>query len=162
MNVRLLTALVVILSEGHFAVLAQQPRIVRPRSSVELVTFPKPAVTAHPTNASTAAEPVEYNGPCNYLSYLRRKVLKAWLPPKTTQTLTTKVVFTVAKDGKVSNAHVLESSGNMIADGEALTAIERASPFLPLPERCPATVDFEFTFARRVSAPSVRGSIVPI
>ena len=70
-----------------------------------------------------------------------------------------KVVFTVARDGKVRNPHVIQSSGNAMADGEALKAIERASPFWPLPKGCPKTVDFEFTFATRSEKPGLEGQI---
>ncbi len=63
--------------------------------------------------------------------------------------------FKVHMDGKVSNIRVLKSSGDQKTDKDAVRAIERASPFKPLPGYWGVSVndltDLEYTFADSVS-----------
>jgi len=159
---RLIAVSFMIFASAICSALAQQPQKASGSSSVDFATFPNPVLSpVSSTSPPRVAEPIEYNGPCNYLGCLNRKVRNLWLPPKTAQKLITKVVFTIARDGKLSNAHVTKPSGNAAADAAAVKAVEMASPFFPLPEGCrPETVDFEITFSRRASVPSVEGKIM--
>jgi len=91
-----------------------------------------------------------------YLADLKRRMDRAWFPPtksKKNQLYATTVVFTNNHDGQITNLHVSQSSGNLIFDKAALTAVENSSPYRPLPEGAPASVDMEFKFSyEKVSA----------
>jgi protein TonB len=45
-----------------------------------------------------------------------------------------RVIFTVHKDGSVSSAALVQSSGHAVLDDEAIALLARSSPLPPIPE----------------------------
>ena len=60
--------------------------------------------------------------------------------------------FKVQKDGAVSDVSVTRSSDNQATDEDAVRAIKRASPFMPLPKYCDSPADIEYTFDDRFAS----------
>jgi TonB family protein len=77
---------------------------------------------------------------------MQRRIKKAWFPPKGNESKRISLKFKVAKSGQVTRIRLVESSGLQIADAAAITAIETASPFAPLPAGAPDQVEIKFTF----------------
>lgn len=126
---------------------AQEPRTAPARQAVDISTFPKPSVSTPEEclkKRASALAPVYW--PCNYMSALQRKVTRVWAPPKDAVNARVKVGFSIARDGKVDNLHIVVSSHTAAADAAAMKAIEDASPFGPLPSGTASPVNFEFTF----------------
>ncbi len=81
-----------------------------------------------------------------YMTEMQRRIKQAWFPPKLNEYMRTIVVFKVHKNGEVTDLKLVTSSKNKIADDIALKAVDRASPFKPLPLGAPGDVDIQFTF----------------
>ncbi len=82
----------------------------------------------------------------SYLADMQRRIKRAWFPPKGNESKRISLKFKVAKSGAVTRIRLVESSGLQIADAAAITAIETASPFAPLPAGAPDQVEIKFTF----------------
>jgi TonB family protein len=67
-----------------------------------------------------------------YLEEIYRKVSRNWRPPSRTALKTT-VHFRIARNGRLSDVEIENSSGNFLFDQAALRAIEASSPMPPLP-----------------------------
>lgn len=85
-----------------------------------------------------------------YAALIREKVARNWrregldprlkLPPAI-------IVFDLQRDGSVSNARILQSSGHYLLDQSGLRAVLQSSPFQPLPRDLPNssyTISLEF------------------
>lgn len=87
--------------------------------------------------------------------HIRRK----WVPVKTDHSGVTKVLFLVEPDGTLTYLKLTLESGYSDMDQAAIKAVERSSPYKPLPPKCqfkPLKVEmtFEQTFhARRYFGP---------
>lgn len=81
-----------------------------------------------------------------YMSDLQRRIKRCWFPTRDTQSLRIKVMFKIHSDGQMSNLRLSAPSHNALADQAALSAVQNASPFAPLPAGAPENVDIEFTF----------------
>lgn len=82
-----------------------------------------------------------------YLTKLREKVKKHWRPSNLNNNHYTVLAFTIDRNGNISRLRVLQSSGSKLADRQAIVAIEKSSPFAPLPESYPGerfNLDFSF------------------
>ena len=82
----------------------------------------------------------------SYLADMQRRIKKAWFPPKGNESKRISLKFKISKSGEVSRIRLVESSGLQIADAAAITAIETAAPFAPLPAGAPDQVEIKFTF----------------
>jgi TonB family protein len=68
-----------------------------------------------------------------YLTNMNRLIGTHWFRPQITGDLTTRIAFTINRDGSISDAAIEQSSGNGTADRAALRAILESSPLPPLP-----------------------------
>jgi len=70
----------------------------------------------------------------SYLNTLKKKVVSTWkYPPGISGIQTVKLRFVVDNDGKLVSAEVVDSTDARLSTS-ALEAMNRASPFLPVPE----------------------------
>jgi len=81
-----------------------------------------------------------------YMADLQRKIKSRWNPPKSNETKKLKVFFEVARDGKISKARVLDSSGDDQVDKAGLAALKELGYAPPLPAGAPESVAIEFSF----------------
>lgn len=81
-----------------------------------------------------------------YMQDLQRRIKRAWFPARTDLSNRVVVLFKIHSDGSVSNISLRKSSGISRHDNAALTAVQNAAPFPPLPKYSPDAVDIEFTF----------------
>jgi len=82
-----------------------------------------------------------------YLDQLKRRVERQWIPGFTNSSSRTVLQFTVEKDGQVSGLRVISPSRFPMTDQVAVDAIQRASPFEPLPQGYDKErIDIQFTF----------------
>ncbi|MBY0549905.1 MAG: TonB family protein [Candidatus Obscuribacterales bacterium] len=81
-----------------------------------------------------------------YMQDLQRRIKRAWFPSRTDLSNRVVVLFKVHSDGSVSDVSIRRSSGITRHDNAALTAVQNAAPFPPLPKYSPDAVDIEFTF----------------
>lgn len=87
-----------------------------------------------------------------YLSQLNTNIKRNWEPPNEEYSRKTVALFKVAKDGSLISSQILESSGNVYFDNEALKAIARSFPFKSLPNDFRGkSIDVQFTFERKVN-----------
>lgn len=68
-----------------------------------------------------------------YMEDLKRRLKRAWFPPKNSCDLKFSTVFKIHSDGVMSNLRLDSCSGLAIADWAALKAVKNAAPFRPLP-----------------------------
>lgn len=81
-----------------------------------------------------------------YMATLQRSIKRSWHPPKSGQSKRVKVSFEVARDGRISQSKVIESSGEAAVDQAGLDALEELGKAEPLPAGAPESVKIEFTF----------------
>ena len=111
------------------------------------------SVVAAPTGATGAtAGKIQKVNFAPFMAELQRKIKKQWFPPKGEETKRVGVIFKLSKQGTMSNLLVSTSSGSPTADQAALTAVEKATPYPPLPDGAPKDVDIQFTFDYNVFA----------
>ncbi len=122
----ILSLILVIIANKVCAKDTSQPNVGgRPR--------PRPA-TVSPQSVSGASKSVPY------LSDVKRRIKRAWFPPKHNEGAIVTVTFTVHGNGTISKVKLKKSSGRGICDQAALKAIENAAPFRPLPGEFPSKV----------------------
>ena len=68
-----------------------------------------------------------------YLTNMNRLIGMHWFRPQISGDLTTKISFTINRDGSITDAKIEASSGNGTADRAALRAVLESSPLPPLP-----------------------------
>lgn len=93
-----------------------------------------------------------------YMANLQRRIKKHWMPPRHTESRTIVVMFTVARDGALSELHITRSSGVSIADQAAIQAVQNSAPLPPLPPHAPESVQIEFTFDYNVFSGATGGN----
>lgn len=82
-----------------------------------------------------------------YMRDVQMKIKRNWDPPKSNQSKRVVLVFTIAKDGRLVNIKVANSSGIPSVDKAAIAAVEYSAPFKPLPvEFRGSEIDIHFTF----------------
>jgi len=112
------------------------------------------------SNGDAAAPPVNYMRELDriathdvdfhpYMADLSRRLKRAWFPPKDERNKVVAVHFLVLRGGELALLSLDKSSGSAAADGAALEAVTKASPFRQLPAGSPAVVAIEFTFGWR-------------
>lgn len=79
-----------------------------------------------------------------YMTSVQKTIKSHWNPPKTNSSQHVKLRFKIFSDGSVSRLKVLESGGHKDADHAAIAAVEKSTPFPPLPKFAPHNVDIEF------------------
>lgn len=82
-----------------------------------------------------------------YMRDVQMKIKRNWDPPKSNQSKRVVLVFTIAKDGRLLNVKISDSSGIPSVDKAAIAAIEYSAPFKPLPAGFKGSdIDIHFTF----------------
>ncbi len=81
-----------------------------------------------------------------YMSALQARIKRHWYPPKNPQANHVKAIFEVYRNGSMTGLKLVQGCGIPMADKAALTAIEAAAPFPPLPEGSPESITVEFSF----------------
>lgn len=82
---------------------------------------------------------------------MERKIKLNWHPPKSNEGDKVRVLFTIDRDGSMSDLHILQSGNSAKANEAALDAVSNASSgFEPLPKGAPEDVKIEFTFKYNV------------
>ncbi|MGF1577621.1 MAG: TonB family protein, partial [Cyanophyceae cyanobacterium] len=104
-----------------------------------------PSQPAPPGPPAVAARADVNWGP--WLADLKRRVEGNWIPGQSGASRRTVVVFSVGRNGSLSNPRISRSSGHQPTDDAALQAISRASPYMALPaEYVGDAVQINFTF----------------
>jgi TonB family protein len=80
-----------------------------------------------------------------YVASMQAKIKKNWLPPVSNEICRIVMLFKIDQDGNISHLKLEKSSGHTLADGTALTAVEKSSPFDPLPLNPGPAVDVQFS-----------------
>lgn len=80
-----------------------------------------------------------------YMNAAQDRVRRNWRPPKGEKTKRITAFFRVNRAGELLSRRI-ERPGNQAEDTAALRAIERASPFGPMPPGSPPDVNIQFTF----------------
>ncbi|MCH2227422.1 MAG: TonB C-terminal domain-containing protein [Candidatus Caenarcaniphilales bacterium] len=93
---------------------------------------------------STASIPDISFGP--YMAKIQEKIKQRWRPPKGAESKRIVVMFSINRDGSLSNLKINQTNANSLADTAALNAIRSAAPFPPLPPGSAPSIDIEFTF----------------
>jgi protein TonB len=87
-----------------------------------------------------------------YLGTLRKTLERSKVNPRSRLSGTVLIRFTVGPSGEVLSREVKRSSGSKLLDDAAMAALERASPFPPMPENLaqgPLEVQVPFNFVTR-------------
>ncbi len=121
---------------------------------VEEVKQPTPAAATGGSTGSSTGEAGGSSGAGNsdevdlsdYVAQMEKKIRKSWFPPKGEETKKIILKFKINSQGAVSSVRLKSSSGIMVADEAAMTAVKTASPFAPLPKGAPDPVEILFTF----------------
>ncbi|MEO1132568.1 MAG: energy transducer TonB [Cyanobacteria bacterium J06639_1] len=78
---------------------------------------------------------------------LKRKVERFWIPGSSQSSRRTVALFSVGRNGELSELRLSRSSGNELVDQAALEAIRQAVPFETLPNAYKGErIDIEFVF----------------
>lgn len=81
-----------------------------------------------------------------YITKIKQDIQKKWQAPKGFESRHVTTMFSINRDGSITNASVVEGSGNEDMDKSALAALQAASPLDPLPKGAPKSVDIKYVF----------------
>lgn len=94
--------------------------------------------------------PTNENGWAQYMQNLEKRVKINWYPPKLSKPgeYSTTIVFTISKEGHLTDYNITKSSGNPVYDNIALSAIQNSPLFERFPQNTlsPEWIRVEFTF----------------
>ena len=99
--------------------------------------------------AAVVDEPVDsikFKDYQTYTVYIQKRIRRHWHLPAMSKSNRARAQFTVDRDGQVSNAKVIESSGNVEVDKAAVSAILDAAPLPKLPPTKDKSVEVQFNF----------------
>jgi TonB family protein len=82
----------------------------------------------------------------SYMAKMKQDIQKHWTPPKGLENRRIVAVFTIMKDGRIVDSHIVEGTGMDDIDQSALNALKASSPLDPLPKGSPASVDIKYKF----------------
>lgn len=87
-----------------------------------------------------------------YLGQLRKTLERSKVNPRSTLSGTVMLRFTVGPKGDILSRTIQQSSGSKLLDDAAMSALDRAAPFPPMPQELaggPLEVQVPFRFATR-------------
>ncbi len=93
----------------------------------------------------------------SYMTKMKQDIHNKWQPPKGLESRRVSVVFSIQRNGAITNPEVVESSGNEEVDKSALTALSAASPLDPMPKGAPKSVDIRYVFDWKTNSKSTAG-----
>lgn len=83
-----------------------------------------------------------------YVKKLEDNIKHNWNPPKDTNYKEVVVRFVILKDGTLFGTKIIKSSGTLLVDNAAIEAIQKTSPYQPLPEQFEReSLPIEYTFS---------------
>jgi len=111
---------------------------------VKPITPPQKETKHTQTKAKDPSDPYFWDP---YLKNLGSKVRKAWHPGKDCPATPARqiVIFTIHKNGTISDLHLERPSGSEIADQTLIQAVRDAAPFDPLPAGSKDQIPIQFT-----------------
>jgi TonB family protein len=137
----------------------QYDRIAMDRPDLMLGATPNSQVLASKSDASSAASgqddadddptPEVDMGP--YMKHMKSAVQAKWQPPKGLEQKKVVVIFTILKDGTITDPEITEPSGEHSVDESALQALKVASPLPPLPMGAPKSIRVKYKFEWKIS-----------
>ena len=86
-----------------------------------------------------------------YMTQMKKSIQAKWVSPKLTKGKNAVAVFSIQRDGRITDAELAESSGNTEVDTSAMAALKAASPLAPLPKGSPKHVQIRYKFEWKVS-----------
>lgn len=86
-----------------------------------------------------------------YMSKMKQSIQAKWVPPKGFDAKRVVAVFSISKNGEISNAEIVEGSGAASVDESAMAALKAASPLEPLPDGAPPYVQIRYQFDWKVN-----------
>jgi TonB family protein len=107
--------------------------------------------------AAVVDEPVDsmkFKDYQSYMVYIEKRIRRHWQPPDMNQSNRARTQFTIDREGKISNARVIKSSGDDQVDKAAVAAIQEAAPLPKLPPTKDKSVEVQFNFAYNVHVDS--------
>lgn len=93
-----------------------------------------------------------------YMAYMQKTMKTNWNPPEFDNSMTTTVMFTIMKDGTITNPKIKTSSGNSEMDNIAIATVRNVAKLPPLPTEIAKQhekTDVEFTFTYNVKQKTV-------
>ncbi|MBX3074906.1 TonB C-terminal domain-containing protein [Candidatus Obscuribacterales bacterium] len=126
-----------------------------PDDSHHVVNIPAPKITTK-TKVEDDDDDIDYSkfGPVDYgpyMSKMKRDIQSKWIPPKGFKDQKVVAVFTIMKDGSITNASIADGSGVAQIDESAMAALKSASPLDPLPAGAPPYVQMRYVFEWKVT-----------
>lgn len=86
-----------------------------------------------------------------YMTQMKKSIQAKWISPKLTKGKNAVAVFSIQRDGRITDAELAESSGNSEVDASAMAALKAASPLAPLPKGSPKHVQIRYKFEWKVT-----------
>lgn len=86
-----------------------------------------------------------------YMTQMKKAIQAKWISPKLTKGKNAVAVFSIQRDGSITDAELAESSGNSEVDASAMAALKAASPLAPLPKGSPKHVQIRYKFEWKVT-----------
>ncbi len=86
-----------------------------------------------------------------YMAMMKKTIQGKWASPKGFDQKKAVAVFSILRDGRITEAELVESSGSAEVDKSALQALKDASPLAPLPKGAPKHVQIRFQFDYKVN-----------
>ncbi|HEY9680840.1 MAG TPA: TonB family protein [Oculatellaceae cyanobacterium] len=85
-----------------------------------------------------------------YITEAKKTIQSKWLPPKGLESHQVVTVFSILRDGTISEPQISQPSGIAAVDQAAMDALKAASPLPPLPPGSPKLIQLRYRFAWRV------------
>ncbi|HEY9676563.1 MAG TPA: tetratricopeptide repeat protein [Drouetiella sp.] len=124
----------------------EEKEATSPKGAIEAVLHV--SCTVRPKQLVAAKSPRATGDLAPYLYSIQQEIKSHWQPPKSEKSQSTTLQFDVARNGKVSNAAAVQSSGNPYTQA-ALKAL-RDSKLPPLPAEAPDSISLNFVFSYNV------------
>lgn len=88
----------------------------------------------------------------NYIAGITKEILSLWKAPAGHLNSQTILLFSIDKQGNISNIRTIVSSGSEEFDNSAIDTLKKAAPFEPLPEKFSGTsIDIKFSFDKSLN-----------
>jgi protein TonB len=115
----------------------------------------KAAQKTHPTQDDSSDEDDDSDGSnvdfAPYMATMKKSIQAKWASPKGFDQKKVVAVFSILRDGRITEAELVESSGSAEIDKSALQALKDASPLAPLPKGAPKHVQIRYQFDYKVN-----------
>jgi TonB family protein len=86
-----------------------------------------------------------------YMAAMKKSIQAKWVSPKGFDQKKVVAVFSIQRDGRITEAELIESSGSAEIDKSAMQALKDASPLAPLPKGAPKHVQIRYQFDYKVN-----------